>query len=62
MMTAARYNYLKQHPDEVKPDELGYFEQTKLWEKRSAAAKRAVETKRAKYTTWPTRKGDHKDV
>ena len=27
---------------------------------RSRAAKRAVQTKRNKYRTWPTRRGDHK--
>ena len=29
------------------------------WRRRSAAAKRAVETKRRKYSTWPTRRNDH---
>ena len=29
------------------------------WKMRSDAAKRAVETKRRKYTKWPTRRKDH---
>jgi hypothetical protein len=35
-------------------------EQMERHKRRSDAAKRAVETKRRKYKTWPTRKRDHK--
>jgi hypothetical protein len=35
-------------------------EREAAWRKRSNAAKRAVQTKRKKYTKWPTRRNDHK--
>lgn len=61
-MTAARYNELKQNRlllCTVSEQEAKEFERTLKWEHRSLAAKRAVQTKRRKYSTWPTRRGDH---
>lgn len=60
MITAQRYMYLKAHPEYVQDTERKEFNSLQLWEKRSSAAKRAVATKRARYKTWPTRKGGHK--
>lgn len=60
MMTSARFQYLKRNPDFTSPEEKKAFDETILWEKRSASAKKAVITKRRKYKEWPTRKGDHR--
>lgn len=66
MMTAHRYNELKTMPLDVRTaafvneEEVKDFLCTAQWEVRSANSKRAVQTKRNKFSTWPTRKGDHK--
>lgn len=75
MMTAARYRQLmnywaflgsKKHSrfedwlKTLEPGEATDLVSNLRHEKRSAAAKQAVKTKRAKYKTWPTRRNDHK--
>lgn len=54
-LTCARFRYLKEHPDQVLPHEISALKATLTWERRSAAAFRAVKTKRQKYAIWPTR-------
>lgn len=54
-MTTIRFHQLKRNPLAAKEDEREMFARLLLWEKRSNAAKRAVETKRKKYAKWPTR-------
>lgn len=41
-MTGDEFNYLKAHPDEVKPEQQQRFKELLDWEKRSKAAKAAV--------------------
>lgn len=61
-MTAARFRELKENPSLISSrEEEAEFERTLAWEVRSNRAKRAVETKRRKYTKWPTRNRDHKE-
>lgn len=59
-MTAARFKILKLFPEQIQDHERAEFERTLAWERRSAAARKAVETKRRKYKRWPTSRGDHK--
>lgn len=64
-MNAFRYNQIKQQMAagltvEWQPGEAEEFDRLAAWEQRSNAAKKAVQTKRLNYKTWPTRKGDHK--
>jgi hypothetical protein len=60
MITAARFEQLKQDKSLIScREEEEAFERTLAWEVRSARAKRAAATKRAKYTEWPTRKNSH---
>ena len=61
-MTAARFEELKRNRlllCTVSEQEAKEFNQTLQWENRSKAAKRAVQTKRRRYSTWPTRRRDH---
>lgn len=60
LMTAHRYDQLKRGAPPKDLDEIAEFNRIQLQERRSEAAKRAVETKRRKYKKWPTRRGDHK--
>lgn len=59
MITARRFDELKAGA-KIQPNEEQDYQSLLRWEKRSAAAKRAVQTKRRKYKAWPTKKGDHK--
>jgi hypothetical protein len=60
MITAARFEQLKQDKSLIScREEEEAFERTLAWEVRSARAKRAAATKRAKYTEWPTRANRH---
>lgn len=55
-MIAVRYEELKRqlpNPQFASDEEKAEFARTQQWEKRSAAAKRAVQTKRARYSRWP---------
>lgn len=62
MLTAARFNQLKADPTLISSrEEEAAYEATLAWEVRSAQAKRAVATKRAKYPIWPTRKRKQKE-
>lgn len=53
-MTAERYRELKRGAAPL-PEEIPDFERLQKWE-----ALRAVATKHRTYTTWPTRRRDHK--
>lgn len=57
-MTAARFKELLEGEIPLEEEEEE-FEQLLDWKRRSDAAKRAVRTKRERYSSWPTRKGDH---
>lgn len=59
MITGKRFKALKAGAP-ILPEEEARYQELLRWEKRSAAAKKAVQTKLAKYKTWPTKKGDHK--
>lgn len=62
MMVAYRFYELKRNPQLlpfITKEERAEFERELKGEARSQAAKRAVQTKRRIYTTWPTRKRDH---
>jgi len=62
MMTAYRFYELKRNPGLLPllaDEERKEFERELKSEARSNAAKRAVQTKRRKYSTWPTRRRDH---
>lgn len=59
-MTAYRFHQLKADRSLISSrEEEVEFERQLLGQKRSAAAFRAVNTKRQMYPTWPTRKRDH---
>ena len=60
MMTAYRFHLLKAGASPSGEEETQEYLHMFAWERRSAAAKRAVATKRQRYYTWPTRKGDHR--
>lgn len=69
MMTAYRFYELKRELNRnpylratIAEEELKEFERELKGEARSAAAKRAVQTKRRIYSTWPTRRHDHVKV
>lgn len=60
IMTAARFKELKADRTLIScQEEEAAFERNLAWEVRSARAKTAVRTKRAKYATWPTRDRKH---
>ncbi len=62
MMTAYRFYELKRNPgllSLITDEERKEFERELKGEARSNSAKRAVQTKRRKYSTWPTRRRDH---
>lgn len=59
MLTYKRFQELVRNPDEGTPEEKMHFQAYLNWKKKSDAAKRAVETKKRKYTTWPSRKHNH---
>ncbi len=62
-MTSYRFEQLRKmslNGEPIPESELAEFNSTMAWFNRSQAAKRAVQTKREKYKTWPSRKGDHK--
>jgi len=62
IMTAYRYYQLRDNPHlrlSLSDEERKEFERELKGEARSKAAKRAVETKRRIYSTWPTRRRDH---
>lgn len=52
-MTAHRFRELKANPALLLSEEQSAFARLLDWEKRSNAAKRAVQTKRARYAAWP---------
>lgn len=58
-MTAAEFEYLKAHPGEVPPHMQAIYYRTLHGETRSIAARKAVQTKRKKFTTWPTKRRSH---
>lgn len=56
ILTSAEFQYLKNHPEELHiypPRIRNEFQNTLAWERRSNTAKRAVVTKRQKYSRWP---------
>lgn len=59
MITAHRFNELKGGSEPTSPEERQDYERLLQWERRSKASKKAVVTKRKKYTKWPTRANDH---
>lgn len=62
MMTAARFKELKANRALISDrEEEAAFEATLAWEVRSNRAKQAAATKRAKYTSWPTRAKVHRE-
>ena len=58
-MTAARLKELEHGAQPTSPEEAAEFEKLLAWRRRSNAAKRAVLTKRVRYTCWPTRARTH---
>lgn len=53
-MTSLRFKELKANPGKVStPREWDEYLRLLIWEKQSNAAKRAVETKRKRYASWP---------
>ncbi len=52
-LTAAEFHWLKEHRSECPAHLQAEFDALLRWEKRSAAAKTSVRTKRAKYKQWP---------
>lgn len=59
-ISAHRFEELKAGRAPRGPTELEQFQRLLAWERRSNAAKKAVETKRRKYTEWPSRSKTHK--
>jgi hypothetical protein len=58
-LTAARAKELSDGAEFKDESERSEFLKYLAWKERSRAAKRAVQTKRNRYKTWPTRKRDH---
>lgn len=60
LITALKFRWYKEHRELIPIELQDEFDRLLQWEYRSNCAKRAVATKRKKYTKWPTRKGDHR--
>ena len=59
-MTAARWAEIKAGA-KPEPHEHVQIANLRSWERRSAAARRGVATKLAKYTVWPDRRNLHRE-
>lgn len=59
-MISERFNQLLAGA-QPREDELADFDRLKRWKERSDRAMRAVQTKKKKYTKWPSRRNDHKE-